>query len=194
MRRRGIPAPSSLVPIRSLCPVDSLLASGHCYEKNEAEGSRAFFGILNREVEFKHAFFRSTKSPMTFYSNGMEHPVRFLGVRDDLADKFAGPVRVLAWRPVDGSRALQVTCKLADAALILCLPPRGQGFATACHWRRTWRSRFQPDAASTNGWNDSFIHRSDEIQIPCVTLDAWVGYLFPCLASTSRGAKGTLAR
>lgn len=139
---------------------------------NESSDSRAFFGILNRDVEFQHAFFRSTKIPMMFHSNGMNHPVRFFGVRDELAGKFAGSVRVLAWRPVDGAHALQVTCKQADDALILYLPARGQDFATACHSLRTWRSRFQPDPASTNGWNDSFIHRGDEIQIPYVTLES----------------------
>ncbi len=140
--------------------------------KSETNSSLAIFGILNREVEFQHAFFRSTKIPMTFHSLGMDHPVRFFGVRDELAGKFAGSVRVLAWRPVDGSHALQITCKQADDALILYLPPRGQDFATACHWLRTWRSRFQPDAALTNGWNDSFIHRGDEIQIPYVKLES----------------------
>ncbi len=140
--------------------------------KNEANGSRAFFAILNREVEFQHAFFRSAKIPLKFHSKGMDHPVRFFGVRDELAGKFASAVRVLAWRPVDGSHALQIACKLADDSLVLYLPPGNQNFATACHWLRTWRSGFIPDPASANGWDDPFVHRGDEIQIPYVTLES----------------------
>ena len=140
--------------------------------KNESSGSRAFFGILDREVEFQRAFFRSTKIPMKFRTEGGEHPVRFFGVRDEMADGFAGSVRVLAWRPVDGSHALQIDCKQAGDSLVLYLPPGNQDFATACHWLRTWRSRFKQEPASTNGWNDPLMHRGDEIQIPYVTLES----------------------
>jgi hypothetical protein len=140
--------------------------------ENESSESRAFFGILDRQVEFQRAFFRSTKIPMKFRSNSGEHPVRFFGVRDEMTDEFAASVRVLAWRPVDGSHALQIDCKQADDSLVLYLPPGDQNFATACHWLRTWRSRFKQDPASTNGWNDPLVHRDDEIQIPYVTLES----------------------
>ena len=144
--------------------------------KNEASGSRAFFGILDRELEFQHAFFRSTKIPMSFKSEGGEHPVRFFGVRREMAGGFAGSVHVLAWRPVDGSHALQINSKQAGDSLVLYLPPTNQNFATACHWLRTWRSRFKQNPALTNGWNDPSMHRDDEIQIPYVSLESKVDF------------------
>lgn len=140
--------------------------------KNESSESRAFFGILDRQVEFQHAFFRSTKIPMKFRSISGEHSVRFFGVRDEMAENFAASVRVLAWRPVDGSHALQIACKQANDSLVLYLPPINQDFATACRWLRTWRSRFNQDSAPANGWNDPFVHRDDEIQIPYVSLES----------------------
>ena len=139
---------------------------------NEPSGSLAFFGIMDREIEFQRPFFRSTKIPMKFRSKGGEHSVGFFGVRDQLTDEFAGCVRVLAWRPVDGSHALQIACKEADDSLVLYLPPRDQDFASACHWLRTWRSQFGQNPASTNGWDDASVHRNDEIQIPYVTLES----------------------
>lgn len=137
---------------------------------DHSDGSLAFFGILDREVEFSRPFFRSNKIAMNFHTRQTQHPVRFFGVRDEFSDDFGAAVRVLAWRPLDGSHAIQIRCKQADDSVILYMPPVDQDFVTACGWLRTWRSQFKPDATSLRAWNDNSLHRNDEIQIPYISL------------------------
>jgi hypothetical protein len=139
-------------------------------------GSLAFFGILDREVEFSRAFFRSTKIAMNFHTGQTQHPVRFFGVRGEPSDDFGADVRVLAWRPLDGSHAIQIRCKQADDSVILYLPPVNQDFVTACGWLRSWRSQFKPEATSFHAWNDNSLHRNDEIQIPYISLESKVDF------------------
>jgi hypothetical protein len=62
----------------------------------ESESSKSCFGILDRQVKFREAFYRSLKTPMMFQSAGTEHPVRFFGVRGGLGRYFTEVVRVLA--------------------------------------------------------------------------------------------------
>ncbi|MES2438833.1 MAG: hypothetical protein V4584_07195 [Verrucomicrobiota bacterium] len=157
----------------------------------ESEASLAFFGILDRQVEFQRSFFRSVKAPMNFRTKDAEHPVRFFGVRDESSEDFSSAVRVLAWRPLDGSHAIQIRCRQADDSVILYLPPRDQDFATACRWIRTWRSQFKPDAASARAWNDKLIHRNDEIQIPYVSLESKAD-LAPLLGGSRYHRKSTV--
>lgn len=138
----------------------------------ESSGSLAFFSLLDRTVEFQRAFSRSNKIPMKFQTSDGGHPVRFFGVRDEAGDGFGDSVRILAWRPVDRSHAIQIRCKQADDTVILYLPGQNQDFATACHWLRTWRSQSKPDAGRSGAWDDCVFHSGDEIQIPYVTLES----------------------
>ena len=138
----------------------------------ESSGSLAFFSILDRTVEFQRAFFRSSKIPLKFRASDGEHPVQFFGVRDDAGEGFGDSVRILAWRPIDRSHAIQIRCKQADDTVILYLPAQNQDFATACHWLRTWRAQSKPDAQRSGAWNDGTFHTGDEIQIPFVTLES----------------------
>lgn len=134
--------------------------------------NRAFFGLLDREVTFEREFFRSTKIPMMFRGKDSERAVRFFGVRGDASGEIGGSVRVLSWRPVDRSHAIQICCKDSDDTVIFYLPPKEQDFATACRWIRTWRSQFKIDAKSAGAWDDRILHSGDEIRIPYLTLES----------------------
>ena len=142
----------------------------------ESTRSLAFFGILAHEVEFQRAFFRSTKLPLKFCSSHGDALVQFFGVRGDLTGGYGPGVRVLAWRPVDQSQAIQIRCKQAGDSVILYLPPKGlapnQDFASACRWLRTWRSDDTPQPGQAGGWDDRAVHDGDEIQIPYISLEA----------------------
>ncbi|RYD48846.1 MAG: hypothetical protein EOP85_02755 [Verrucomicrobiaceae bacterium] len=140
--------------------------------KDESPRKFAAFGLLDRTVEFQRAFFRSTKAPMNFRTSGGEIPVAFFGIRGLGSDYYRESVRVLAWRPKDSSHAIEIRCKQDNETVILYHPPVGQDFTTACLWLRTWRSRFNPDAASYGVWDDNRLHQEDEIRIPYVSLES----------------------
>ncbi len=139
---------------------------------NKSESAKACFGILDRQVKFQEAFYRSFKNPMMFSSGKTKHPVRFFGVTGGLGKYFTESVRVLAWRPVDHSHAIQILCHETDDTVILYRPPVRQDFATACSWLRKWRSDYQPDPEKVNDWNDAHLHSYDEICIPYISLES----------------------
>lgn len=134
--------------------------------------NRAAFGLLDREVEFQKKFIESHKAPLGFRLDDSEKPVRFFGARDELIGELRDSVRILAFRPVDRSHAIQIRCKQADDTVILYLPAKPQDFTTACGWLRTWRKQFKPDPERFGAWNDPSLHDGDEIRIPYVDLVA----------------------
>lgn len=130
----------------------------------------ACFGLLDRKVEFAKPFYRSKAVPMEF--GGGKSPVRFFGATGDEAEDYRSVVKVLAYRPVDGSHALEIGCKGGDDRVILYRPAKGQDFATACRWVRTWRKAFDPKDALPGVWDDRQLHDGDEVRVPYVSLDA----------------------
>jgi len=132
-------------------------------------GTIACFGLLDREVEFEKPFHKSSGIPLKFGKEKIE--VRFFGTKGDLADMYGDAVKVLAYRPVDGSHALEISCKDADDKVILYLPPAEQDFATACKWIREWRKTHDSNAELPGSWNDRRLHEGDEVRIPYVSLD-----------------------
>jgi hypothetical protein len=118
------------------------------------------------------SFARCIKEPMHFRAGGKEQPVQFFGTMVDGGVGFAESVLVLAFRPVDQSFALQISCKQSDDTVILYCPAKEQDFATACHWLRTWRSQFKANPEHRGAWDDCFLHQKDEIQIPYVDFKA----------------------
>jgi hypothetical protein len=137
--------------------------------KDPIPGTIACFGLLDREVEFAKPFHRSGKVPMLF--GGGKSPVRFFGTKDDASGQYGMDVKVLAYRPVDGSHALEVSCKGGDDKVVFYRPPEGQDFATACTWLRVWRKTFEFNAELPDGWNDRSLHEGDEVRVPYVSLD-----------------------
>lgn len=133
---------------------------------------RAAFGLLDREVEFQREFLPSRRTRMKFRWGDRERAVAFFGCKGRMSGELAGCVRVLAYRPVDGSHALQILCKEADDTVVLYLPPEPMTFATACSWLRTWRSQFATNDDHRREWNDPMLHAEDEIRIPYLKLEA----------------------
>lgn len=138
----------------------------------EDPDNRAAFGLLDREVEFQKEFIRSRKAALGFRTSEGEKPVSFFGARDEMIGELRDSVRILSFRPVDRSHAIQIRCKQADDTVILYLPAKPQDFATACGWLRTWRAQFKPDTELSGAWNDPSLHDGDEIRIPYVDLNA----------------------
>lgn len=132
--------------------------------------SLACFGLLDREVEFETPFIKSARQPLLFQDE--KTPVRFFGAPGEFAERYAATTRVLAYRPKDGSHALEVSCKGIDDKVILYLPPQPQDFQTACKWLHEWRKTWRDDKATRDRWNDTRLHEGDDIRIPYVTLDA----------------------
>ncbi len=135
---------------------------------NPIRGSLACYGLLDREVEFEIPFIKSRRQPLLF--GDAQKPVRFFGARGESTAGYA-TTKVLAFRPKDGSHALEVSCKGIDDKLILYLPPQPQDFQTACKWLREWRKTWRDDKATRDRWNDTRLHEGDDIRIPYVTLD-----------------------
>jgi hypothetical protein len=133
-------------------------------------GTIACFGLLDREVEFEKPFFRSARAPLEFGAE--KSPVRFFGTDGDNAENFGESVEVLSYRPVDGSLALEVSCKGSDEKVILYRPAKAQDFATACRWIREWRKNPGQSAGLPGNWNDRWLHKGDEVRLPYVSLDA----------------------
>lgn len=127
----------------------------------------ACFGLLNREVEFEKAFYKSTKVPMQFGNE--KTAVRFFGIKGRESGDYGKSVKVLAYRPKDGSHALEISCKEIDDKVILYMPPKSQNFDTACNWIREWRKAFAPDEKTTDDWNDRYLHAEDEVIVPYVS-------------------------
>lgn len=133
-------------------------------------GTIACFGLLDREVEFEKPFYRSAKAPLEFGLGKI--PVRFFGTDGDNAESFGESVEVLSYRPVDGSFALEVSCKGTDEKVILYRPAKAQDFATACRWVGQWRKDFDVKAALPGNWDERLLHEGDEVRVPYVSLDA----------------------
>ncbi len=136
----------------------------------DTPGTIACFGLLDRKVEFVKPFYRSKAVPMEFGAG--KSPVRFFGATGDESEEYRSVVKVLAYRPVDGSYALEIGCKGGDDRVILYRPGKVQDFATACRWIRTWRMAFDPKDALPGVWDDRQLHDGDEVQVPYVSLDA----------------------
>ena len=149
----------------------------------ESPNNRAAFGLLDREVSFQKEFLRSRREPLTFRSNDNPTPVHFFGSRDVMSGELRDSVKVLSFRPVDRSFALQIDCKEADDSVILYLPAKTQDFATACSWIRTWSEQAKTVKSTFGEWNDARLHELDEVRIPYVDLDT-VADLAPKLSST----------
>ena len=135
-------------------------------------GTLAVFGLLDREVSFRQAFFRSRKVPMTFRAGTTESRVRFFGVKGERSESFAESVRVLAYRPSEHCHALQILCKGSDDTVVLFRPPAAMDFATACEWLRTWRKAWADDPKRRLRHNDPHLHERDEVQVPYLKLEA----------------------
>jgi hypothetical protein len=131
-------------------------------------GTIACFGLLDREVEFVKRFYRSAKVPMNF--GEAKSPVRFFGTNGDHSELYGDAVRVLAYRPVDGSHALEISCKDVDDKVILYLPAKAQHFASACMWIREWRRIWK--SGNGGNWDDRHLHEDDEVRVPYLSLDA----------------------
>jgi hypothetical protein len=132
----------------------------------------SFYGVLARSVEFHDAFHRSRKKPLSFTTAAGAKEVHFFGSSGETSAGYGDSVRVLAWRPVDKSHALQIRGKADDDTVILYLPPTGQDFATACRWLRTWRGQYRQKPRRFGAWNDVGLHEKDVVQVPYLKLEA----------------------
>ncbi len=138
----------------------------------ENPASRTAFGLLDRVVSFQKAFLRSRGEPMAFRAENKESLVCFFGSRSDMSGELRESVRVLAFRPVDRSHAIQILCNEADDTVVLYRPAKSMDFATACSWIRTWRAQATADKAEFGAWNDPQLHEMDEVRIPYVDLES----------------------
>lgn len=127
----------------------------------------ASFGLLDREVEFLKPLHRSVRVPMEFGVG--KSSVHFFGTKGEQAAAYGEAIKVLAYRPVDGSHALEISCKEGDDKVILYLPAKSQNFASACQWIREWRQSWRP--GSHGAWDHGHLHRGDELRIPYVSLN-----------------------
>ncbi|MDX1681374.1 MAG: hypothetical protein R3242_11670, partial [Akkermansiaceae bacterium] len=137
---------------------------------NEDPLVTAAFGLLDRKVDFEEPFYKSIHQPLPF--GNQEEPVEFFGVKGWETEEYRKHVRVLAYRPIDGSHALEVSCKGADDKLVLYRPAKPIDFATACRWVRQWREEHGKNASTLHGkWNDGALHSGDTVKIPYITLE-----------------------
>jgi len=139
---------------------------------SEKPNSLASFGLLDREVTFMKTFARCVKEPMNFLTDGKVRPVHYFGTIVVDGIDFGETVQVLAFRPVDQSFAIQISCKQSDDKVILYRPAKRQDFATACHWLRTWRSTSEINTGRSGNWDDCFLHLDDEIHVPYLDINA----------------------
>ncbi len=135
----------------------------------EVPGGLACFGLLDRQVEFQTSFFMSRNAPMKFGKQKAE--ARYFGTAGELSGGYGESVKVLAFRPVDGSHALEVSCKGGDDKVIFYRPPAAQDFSTACKWLRKWKKDYVLNEELPGTWADRVLHEGDVVQVPYVSLD-----------------------
>ena len=135
----------------------------------ESPGRLACFGLLEREVEFETPFFRSRKVAMKFGAEKAE--VSYFGVNGELSGNYGESIKVLAFRPVDGSHALEVSCKKGDDKVVFYRPPAAQDFATACKWLRQWKKDYVVNAELPGSWAERVLHEGDDVRVPYVSLE-----------------------
>ncbi|MES2995481.1 MAG: hypothetical protein V4733_01595 [Verrucomicrobiota bacterium] len=133
-------------------------------------GSLSVYAVMAKTLEFEKAFSKA-EEPMVFRSGESETPVKFFGVQGERSGAFAEFVRVLAYRPKDGSHALEIATKQAGDRVVLYRPPAVQDFATACRWLREWR-KTKPGSGKSGAWDDPVFHERDEVQVPYVKLES----------------------
>ncbi len=139
---------------------------------NPSPINTATFGLLDREVSFAEAFFRSTKLPLRFVAEGgAAREVRFFGVKGEKSADFTATVKVLAYRPGEKCHALQLSCRGTDETVVLYRPPGAQDFATACRWLRKWRKEWRERPQTVLKYNDVRLHRLDEVKVPYLKLE-----------------------
>ncbi|TAE75388.1 MAG: hypothetical protein EAZ84_09330 [Verrucomicrobia bacterium] len=134
-------------------------------------GTVAVFGLLDREVSFQRAFFRSRKTPLTFHVGAATNQVAFFGVTGDRSADFEDSVHVLAYRPSEHCHALQILCEDSDETVVLFRPPATMDFATACRWLRTWRKAWADDPGRDLQHDDRRLHKRDEVVVPYLKLE-----------------------
>lgn len=131
-------------------------------------GTLSVYAMMARTLDFQKAFFKA-EEPMLFRTRSEKTKVRFFGVRGSKSGDMGDSTRVLAWRPKDGSHALEIRTKQGDESVVLYRPPTPQDFSTACQWLREWR-KTKFDSAQPGAWNDPQLHEMDRVEIPYVSL------------------------
>lgn len=133
--------------------------------------SVAAFGLLDREIEFTRALYRSGKKPLEFKTASGSSPSHFFGVAGSLSARPDGSIHVLSYEPHKKSHAVELRCKNGDEAVVLYLPPADQDFATACATLRKSKSDFKVISELAGAINDPLLHEKDDLRVPYVSFD-----------------------
>ncbi|WP_338288465.1 hypothetical protein [Luteolibacter sp. LG18] len=132
-------------------------------------GLAAFVGI-RRDFLFAKEFAPSGAAKLTWQPTG--GGVKFFGVKGDASYEFGEQVRVLAFRPSEGTYALQFLSKKGDDTMILYLPKEGQPMMEAIRWVETWKRGWGSAEEAKMEWNEKRLHEGDDLRIPEIQLDA----------------------
>lgn len=152
--------------------------------ERESPDNIAAFGLLDRQVEFTKALYRSGKKPMDFITSSGAASSQFFGVAGGLSAGFDESIRVLSYEPDKKSHALELMCKEEGETVILYLPEVSGDFATACDAVRKWKADFKADKQLAGTIRDPHLHRNDSLRVPYVSFDVMSD--FPDLTTSLR--------
>ncbi len=151
------------------------------------QGSVAAFGLLDREIEYDRALYRSQKKAMNFVTSTGPVALQFFGVAGEQSAGFGETIRVLSYEPDKKSHAVELLCEKATESVIFYLPPAIQNFSTACDTIRAWKRDYKPGHELWGEIGDPGFHKNDSLRVPYVNLD--VTAEFPELLTSLRYAK-----
>lgn len=132
-------------------------------------GLMALVGI-KRDFLFKKEFVASGSGRMNWGKDQV--PVKFFGSRRDVSGDYRANVRVLSYRPAEGSYALQFTAREGDDTMVLYLPKEGQSMMEAMQWVKQWRGEWDARKSDGLAWDDPSLHGGDELRVPEIELKA----------------------
>lgn len=147
-------------------------------------GSVAAFGLLNRQIVYSRAFYRSQKKPMVFAAPGGPAVSQFFGVAGELSSGFGASVRILSYDPTKKSYAVGLLSKDGLESVVLYLPQTPQNFAAACETIQTQKANYHENVNLRGAIDDPILHRNDSIRVPYLTLA--ISSAFPELMTSGR--------
>lgn len=134
-------------------------------------GSFAGFGLLNRQIQYDRALYRSQKTPMNFAAPTGPVAIRFFGVAGGFSAGFTETIRILSYELETKSHAVEVLCEKGKESVVFYLPPAAHNFSSASAAIRAWKANYRENHEMSGAINDPSLHRNDSLRVPFVKLE-----------------------
>lgn len=137
----------------------------------ESPNGHAVYSIMLRDLKFKVPFFKSKKNALSFKSSDeTSHDVAFFGTTKAFSDNYGKSIRVLKYTNEGESFLISIQTDIKDEQLLVYLPNEPQSMLQAIG--SALEAIKSPLAGKPRSEQDPFIHNTDTIKIPYLSIDS----------------------